>query len=147
MNKCRLHALATVQVLLPIPLPGTELTRRLGDAGRIYSTEMLGWEYYDGNFPLIEPDAPLSAQDMQNAIRKIMYRFYSIRHFVMLLMHLVTMPAVVIRLRGVRRAWERWRRRWMRTLCRCGGWLTLRQWTTAFHKNGFLRKLAKAQRA
>jgi radical SAM superfamily enzyme YgiQ (UPF0313 family) len=143
----RRAGLDTVQVLLPIPLPGTELTRRLGDAGRIYSTEMLGWEYYDGNFPLIEPDAPLSAQDMQNAIRKIMYRFYSIRHFVMLLMHLVTMPAVVIRLRGVRRAWERWRRRWMRTLCRCGGWLTLRQWTTAFHKNGFLRKLAKAQRA
>jgi radical SAM superfamily enzyme YgiQ (UPF0313 family) len=142
----RQSGLDTVQVLLPIPLPGTELTQRLGDAGRIYSTEMLGWEYYDGNFPLIEPDAPLTAQDMQASIQKIMYRFYGVRHFLALLAHLVVVPAIAVRLAGIRTAWKRWRWRWGRTLCRCGGRLTLRQWSIAFRKNGFLRKLAKAQR-
>ena len=43
----RKACLNTVQVLLPIPLPGTELTERLRKDHRIYSTDNLGLEYYD----------------------------------------------------------------------------------------------------
>jgi radical SAM superfamily enzyme YgiQ (UPF0313 family) len=66
----------SVQVLLPVPLPGTELRQRLERQNRIYPLQEVGWEYYDGTFPLFEPDLPLTAEDLQRAGRRIMSRFY-----------------------------------------------------------------------
>ncbi|MFA5388803.1 MAG: radical SAM protein, partial [Candidatus Omnitrophota bacterium] len=62
----------TIQVLLPGPLAGTELRKRLEKHNRIYPIEDIGWEYYDGNFSLFEPDEPMSPEDMQAAAKKIM---------------------------------------------------------------------------
>ena len=72
--------LDTVQILLPIPLPGTELTHRLQEANRIYSTDTVGLEYYDGSFPLFQPDDPLTPEEMQASVHHIMRRFYGPRH-------------------------------------------------------------------
>ena len=138
--------LDTVQVLLPIPLPGTELTARLRKAGRVFSTDDVGLEYYDGNFQLFQPDAPMTADDMQAAIHGIMRGFYGPRHLLAVAAYILAFPAVAIRLHDIKAGWRKWYHKWMVSLWRSGGWLLLRKWTAAFRKDGFLRKLAQAER-
>jgi hypothetical protein len=137
--------LDTVQVLLPGPLPGTELTRRLRADDRVYPTECVGLEYYDGNFPLFRPDEPLTPEDMLASVRKIMGRFYRPLHMFSLGLDILFFPTVAFYLHNIRSGWKRWRRKWKRSLYRTGGWLLLRKWTTAFKKDQFLRKLAEAK--
>jgi radical SAM superfamily enzyme YgiQ (UPF0313 family) len=142
IRKARLD---TVQVLLPIPLPGTELTDRLRKAHRIYSTDDVGLEYYDGNFPLFQPDAPMTPEDMQASVQRIMRRFYGPRHLLAAGVHVVSFPAIALWLHKLKAGWQRWYRRWAGSLYRTGGWLLLRKWTAAFRKDGFLNKLARAK--
>jgi radical SAM superfamily enzyme YgiQ (UPF0313 family) len=139
--------LETVQVLLPIPLPGTELTRRLVAEDRIFPTDCVGLEYYDGNFPLIQPDAPLTPEDMQSAARRIMGRFYRLRCLFNVGLNILLFPSILLRLNRIGQAWCDWRRRWLRDLYRTGGWLLLRRWTSAFRKAGLTRKSVPAKRA
>jgi radical SAM superfamily enzyme YgiQ (UPF0313 family) len=138
--------LDTVQVLLPVPLPGTALTRRLREQGRIYSTDYVGLEYYDGNFPVLQPDEPLTPEDMQAAIRRIMGRFYRPRHVISVVLSILSFPTLVFWLHRFRSGWRRWSRHWWNNIYRTGGWLTLRRWTAAFEKDPFLARLAEAKR-
>ena len=138
--------LDTVQVLLPIPLPGTELTDRLEKAHRIYPTDSVGLEYYDGNFPTFQPDAPMTPEDMQASVQRIMRGFYGPRHLLGVAASIIALPAVALRLHNIGAGWQKWYRRWAGNLYRSGGWLLLRQWTAAFRKDGFLSKLAEAKR-
>ncbi|HUW33780.1 MAG TPA: radical SAM protein [Planctomycetota bacterium] len=142
----RKAGLDTVQVLLPIPLPGTELTDRLKKAHRIYPTDSVGLEYYDGNFPLFEPDAPMTAEQMQASVQKIMHRFYGPRHLLAVALCVIAFPTIAFWLRSIGAGWQKWYRKWAGSLYRSGGWLLLRKWTAAFRKDGFLSKLAEAQR-
>jgi radical SAM superfamily enzyme YgiQ (UPF0313 family) len=137
----------TVQVLLPVPLPGTEMTRRLAAQHRVYSKEAVGWEYYDGNFPLFEPDPPMTAEQMQAAIRKIMGRFYRFKHMFLLGLSVLTFPALLFSLHNIRRGWRVWYRSWRNNLLRFGGWIILRRWTAAFEKGGFPERLRRARAA
>ena len=137
----------TVQVLLPVPLPGTELTRRLEAQGRIYSRDYVGWEYYDGNFPLFEPDSPMTAEQMQDSIRRIMGRFYHMRHMFGIAFHTVCFPAIVFHLHNLKAGWQGWLRRWRNNVMRFGGWLILRRWIAEFRKGTFSSKLTAAKRA
>jgi radical SAM superfamily enzyme YgiQ (UPF0313 family) len=143
IRKARLD---TVQVMLPGPLPGTELTRRLRAANRIYPTERVGLEYYDGNFPLFEPDPPLTPEDMLASVRKIMRRFYGPRHLLAVAASIMAFPAIVLWLHDISAGWQRWYRRWLGSVYRSGGWLLLRKWIAAFRKDNFLSKLAEAKR-
>jgi len=68
--------LDTVQVLLPVPLPGTRLRARLQKQGQVLPNSEIGWEYYDGNFPVIAPDPPLTAEDMHKSMLSLMGGFY-----------------------------------------------------------------------
>jgi len=142
----RKACLDTVQVLLPGPLPGTELTRRLREANRIYPTECVGLEYYDGNFPLFQPDPPLTAEEMLASVRKIMRRFYGPRHFLAVAVYVIAFPTIALWLHNLGDGWRKWYRRWSGSLYRTGGWLLLRKWFAAFRKDGFLSKLAEAKR-
>jgi len=135
----------TVQLLLPVPLPGTEMTARLAAQGRIYPRTEIGWEYYDGNFPVFEPDPPLSAEDMQTAARKIMGRFYHIRHLFLIGLNILLFPSLVFSLHNLRRGWHQWYRSWRNDLVRFGGWLILRKWISAFKKGSFNEKLMRAR--
>ena len=135
----------TVQVLLPVPLPGTGLRQRLDEQNRIYSTHDVGWEYYDGNFPVFEPDGPASVEEMQGAIRKIMGKFYRFKYMFLVGVSIFTFPALIFFLHNIRRGWSRWYRRWSNRLVRFGGWITLRRWTSEFRKDGFAQKLPKAK--
>jgi radical SAM superfamily enzyme YgiQ (UPF0313 family) len=136
----------TVQVLLPVPLPGTELRERLKQEERVYSVEDVGWEYYDGNFPLYEPGPPLTAEDMQKAIRKLMGGFYAFKYLFLIGFNIMTFFRIVVFMRNIKVGWRRWYRQWRNNLIRFGGWITLKKWTVAFKKDEFLLKLKKAEK-
>jgi len=136
----------TVQILLPVPLPGTELTRRLAAQGRLYSRDCVGWEYYDGNFPLFEPDRPLTPEEMQNSTRKIMGRFYRFRHMFAVGVNVLVFPAIVFSLHNLRPGWRKWYRSWRNDLLRFAGWIILRKWTSEFKKGAFSAKLNRAKK-
>lgn len=136
----------TVQVLLPVPLPGTEMTERIRKAGRLYSRDHVGWEYYDGNFPCFEPDPPLSPEELHRASMKIMGRFYQFRYMFAVAMHVLMFPGMVFSLHDVRSGWRRWHHGWRISIIRFGGWVTIRQWLKEFKKGVFSRKLTEAKR-
>jgi len=136
----------TLQVLLPVPLPGTGMTSRLRDRGRLLPKECVGLEYYDGNFPLFTPDEPLTPETMQTAARLIMRRFYRPMQMLNVAMNILALPALVFWLHRLRTGWRRWSRRYWRSIYRTGGWLIVRRWSAAFKKDAFLAKLAEAKR-
>ena len=137
----------TLQVLLPVPLPGTELRERLEQENRIYSAEYVGWEYYDGNFPLFEPDAPLTAEEMQAAVRKIMRSFYRVSHLFFVAFNILSFPAIVLYLHNLNVGWHRWSHKWWNNLMGVAGWHIIRKWTAQFRKGGFEGRLEAARRA
>jgi radical SAM superfamily enzyme YgiQ (UPF0313 family) len=142
IRKARLD---TIQVLLPIPLPGTEMTARLAVQNRIFPKENIGWEYYDGNFPLFRPDDPLTPEDMQSALRMIMGRFYRFRYVFAIVLNILAFPAMIFSLGNINFGWRLWYRRWRNALIRFGGWLMLRHWMAAYKKGSFAQKLAVAK--
>ena len=135
----------TIQILLPVPLPGTQLRKRLLDQNRIYPVQDIGWEYYDGNFPTFEPDQPLTAQELQRLTRKIMGKFYAFKNMFEVGLHVLSFPTLVFFLHNIRSGWRRWYRPWRNNLIRFGGWIILKGWTTQFKKSTFLQKLERAQ--
>jgi len=144
-NFMRTAKIDTVQVLLPVPLPGTELEERLKSQNRIYSRDLLGWEYYDGNFPLFEPDPPVTAEDMHMAIRKIMGRFYQFKYMLLIGLHIFSFPAMVFFLHNIKWIWSKWYRIWRNNVIRFGGWIVLKGWTAEFKKSSFSAKLSQAK--
>lgn len=135
----------TVQILLPTPLPGTELRARLAKQNRIYPLEDVGLEYYDGNFPLFEPDAPLTAQEMQESIRKIMGKVYQFKYMFMIGLHVFSFPALIFFFYNIKLGWRKWYRAWRNDVVRFGGWIIMKNWAGQFKKDPFLTKLQKAK--
>jgi radical SAM superfamily enzyme YgiQ (UPF0313 family) len=137
--------LDTIQVLLPVPLPGTELTKRLAAQDRIFTKNIVGWEYYDGNFPLFQPDDPLTPEEMHAALRKIMGRFYRFRYMFAIGLNVLIFPAMILSVFRFRVGWRKWHRLWRNALKRFGGWIILRHWTTALKQSKFSEKLIAAR--
>ncbi len=136
----------TIQVLLAGPLPGTELRHRLTKQNRIYPIEDVGWEYYDGNFPLFEPDEPMSAEEMQSSVRKIMGKFYQFRYIFMIGLNIFSFPALIFFLHNIELGWKKWYRPWRNYLLRFGGWLTMKEWLSEYKKDMFSKKLQNAKK-
>jgi len=135
----------TIQILLPGPLPGTELRRRLVRQNRVYPLEDVGWEYYDGNFPLFEPDEPLTAEEMQASIRKIMGKFYQFKYMFIIGLHIFSFPALIFFLHNIQLGWRKWYRPWRNNLVRFGGWIIMKQWISQFRKDNFSQRLQRAK--
>jgi len=135
----------TVQILLPVPLPGTALRQRLQQQNRIYPVTDVGWEYYDGNFPLFEPDEPMTAEEMQTSMKKIMGKFYQFKYMFFVGLKIFSFPGLIFFLHNIRAGWIKWHRRWRNYLIRFGGWITLKKWASEFKKDNFLHKLHKAR--
>lgn len=136
----------TIQVLLATPLPGTELRQRLKEQNRVYSVQDIQWQYYDGNFPLFEPDEPLTADELQIASRKIMGGFYRFRHMFVIALNILSFPGLIFFLYNIKSGWKRWYRPWRNTLVRFGGWIILKKWTKEFKKSTFVENLKEAQK-
>ncbi|NIA06168.1 MAG: radical SAM protein [Actinobacteria bacterium] len=134
----------TVQILLAVPLPGTELRRRLERQNRIYPLQDIGWEYYDGNFPLFEPDEPLTSEEIHVFAKKIMGRFYQFKYMFLVALNICSFPALIFFLHNIRLGWKRWYRSWRNYLVRFGGWITLRRWNLEFKRDKFWQKRQKA---
>lgn len=137
--------LDTLQVLLPVPIPGTELTKRLNQENRIFPLDYIGWKYYDGNFPLFVPDEPLDAEDMQNALKRIMGRFYRFRYIFAIARNILIFPAMMLTLWNIKFGWRRWYRHWRNDLIRFGGWIIIRRWKANFRRDPFSENLTKAK--
>jgi len=135
----------SIQVLLPVPLPGTELRHRLKVQNRIYPIKEVGWKYYDGNFPLFDPDKPMTAEGMQNAIRKTMNKFYQFGYMFIIGLHILSFPALIFFLYNIKSEWKRWYQPWRNALLRFGGWITLKRWISKFKKDEFSQRLKKAK--
>ncbi len=142
IKKARLD---TIQVLLPVPIPGTGLNDRLEAQNRIFPHDCVGWEYYDGNFPLFRPDEPLTPKDMQSAIRKIMGRFYRFRSMFAIGFNVLTFPAIIFSLFNIKIGWRKWYRPWRINILRFGGWILVKRWTSDFKKGTFMSKLSQAE--
>jgi len=135
----------TVQILLPVPIPGTELRGRLQRQKRIYPLEDIGWEYYDGSFPLFEPDEPLNSEEIQQTSRRIMGRFYKFGYMFLVPVNIVSFARMIFFFHNIRLGWRRWYRSWRNHLIRFGGWIILRKWTIAFRSDKFPEKLQNAR--
>lgn len=147
----------TIQVLLTVPLPGTDLRKRLEEAGRIYPLDKLGWEYYDGQFPLYEPDDDIPPEELQKAVGKLMSRFYNFNNFINVIITLLfhfprivfisTFSLITLKVRYISRAFRNWYRHYFRnSIMRFGGFLIVKGWFKNFHKSNFLEKLEKAKK-
>ncbi len=137
--------LDTIQVLLPVPLPGTAMTRRLAQENRLFSREYVGWEYYDGNFPLFIPDPPMTSESVLGAAHKIMGVFYRFDGMFSMGFQLLSFPMLVFWLHNLKRGWRLWFNSWRNSYMRVGGWLTLRHWLSQFKHGGFTDKLNAAR--
>lgn len=85
----------TLQVVLTTPLPGTELYERIDKQGRIFSRQAVGWENYDGSRVCFKPDAPMSTDEVQQCLFKLMRDFYSSWNFWRIPLHIFSFPLVV----------------------------------------------------
>lgn len=135
----------TIQVLLPVPLPGTQLRSRLQREGRVYPLEDVGWEYYDGNFPLFEPDAPMTAEQLQPAIRAVMGKCYRFGSLFSIIASLLSFPAFFFLPHRIRAGWNNWYRHWRNSVVRFGGWMIMNKWATQFDQGLFIQKLRNAR--
>jgi radical SAM superfamily enzyme YgiQ (UPF0313 family) len=143
INKARLD---TSQVMLPIPLPGTELRERLDREGRIYPIKDVGWKYYDGNFPIFQPDDPMTAEEMQHASMEIMGGIYRFKDMFMVGVNILWFPVVILFLQDIRQGWRVWYRFWRQSLVRFGGWMLMQKWFSAFKKDDFWDRLKIAEK-
>jgi hypothetical protein len=128
-----------------VPIPGTELRDRLQRQKRIYPLEDIGWEYYDGSFPLFEPDEPLSSEEMQQGGRRIMGRFYQFGYMFLVPVNIFSFTSLIFFFHNIRLGWRWWYRSWRNHLVRFGGWIILRKWTIAFRRDNFSQKLQKGR--
>jgi len=147
--------ISTAQVLLAVPLPGTELRARLEQEGRLYPLEWIDWEYYDGQFPLYDP-LVCSPQELQQAMGSIMIKFYSFRHLfnvmTSLLFHFprIVFPSALtlltFRVNWIKKAFNDWRDKYFRNeSIRFGGWFIIRLWQKKYRNSDFPNRLKKAQ--
>ncbi len=136
----------TIQILLPVPLPGTELTKRLKDAGRVFPKETIGWEYYDGNFPLFTPDYPLTAEDMHLANKTIMSHFYQFSYIFAIGLDFLLFPMILFPFFNVKDGWRKWYHSWRNNVWRFIGWNILRKWTSNRNKDNFAGKLIDTEK-
>lgn len=142
----------TLQVLLPIPLPGTGLYKRLEQEGRLFPLEKIGWEYYDGQYPLFQPADKVTPEELHKAIKKIMFRFYSFSNLLKIILHIfITFPGFVFpsavtiilgRIKYILHAFNIWKRKFFRNnIMKLGGYLIIKNWIKNFKSGTFLNKL------
>lgn len=137
--------LDTIQVVLPIPLPGTELRERLISKKRVFPLSIVGWQYYDGTFPLFKPDYPLTPQKMQLAMREIMEHFYNIKYLFIFPLNLFSIISLPFYFNNFKSGWRSWCRRTRNYIFRIIGQRIIKMWTAQLYKEVFLKKLQKAE--
>ncbi|MBN1354468.1 MAG: B12-binding domain-containing radical SAM protein [Candidatus Omnitrophica bacterium] len=145
-NFIRKAKIDTIQVMLPVPLPGTELRQRLKEEKRLYGLNDIGWEYYDGNFPIFEPDEPMTAEEIQAASMEIMGRIYRFEYLFRAGINIFSFPYIIFFLHNIKYGWRVWYRSWRQSIIRFAAWITMKRWRSAFKKDDFPEKLRMAKK-
>lgn len=139
------HAhLDTVQVLTPVPIPGSALRARLEKQDRVLPSNEIGWEFYDGNFPIIVPDDPLTPDSMHTSIQQLMSWFYGFRRLLGVMLHTLRFPFAMLPLVNLQKSWRRWYRSWFNDVVGSAGYFVVRNWKRAFREGPFREKLSRA---
>ena len=136
--------LDSVQVLTPVPIPGSALRARLEREGRVLPSREIGWEYYDGNFPIIMPDEPLTPDSVHTSIQQLMSEFYGLRRLIGVMLHTLRFPFAMLPLVNIRTSWQRWYRAWFNDVLGSVGYFIVRNWKRAFKQGPFRAKLNRA---
>ncbi|MBF0541365.1 MAG: B12-binding domain-containing radical SAM protein [Nitrospirae bacterium] len=148
--------LDTVQVLLTIPLPGTQLRERLAKENRLFPLNKIGWEYYDGQFPIFMPDDGVTPEKLLQCTQEVMFKFYSFNNFWKIVNNvLINFPVIVLTslitiflgtIKYVTVAFELWHRRYFRNQAfRFGGYFIVKKWVKKFKEDDFLEKIRIAK--
>jgi len=127
----------TVQILLPVPIVGSDLRRRLEKEGRIFALDLVSWSKYDGSYPCFKPDN-MSVGEFQEVGVKLMSRFYNPWSFVRIPLRIVAFLFDLC-IRG----WGDWCRGWKRDITQCGGHFLIRRWRKRQEKDKFIKRLEK----
>jgi len=101
----RRTAIDTIQVMKPVPVPGSRLAQRLKEQGRILPLKLVGWDKYDGSYLTFLPDAGTSAAELQKQATRILQRFYNPFNFLRFPILVFTTPVDILRL-GIQRTKE-----------------------------------------
>lgn len=157
----------TVQIVKPVPLPGTGLEKKLKDENRLYPISLVNYNKYDGNWLCFEPDSDIDPRDFMSQTEGIVRRFYNLWMFPRLLYQVPLYPLEVgIRflgkffgglLRGSRmplgtrlkkslaharlQSWRKFRN----LRLRLGGRIILEKWRQDFAREDFFGTLEKAR--
>ncbi|MFN3467354.1 MAG: B12-binding domain-containing radical SAM protein, partial [Candidatus Brocadiales bacterium] len=157
----------TVQIVKPVPLPGTVLEKKLKEENRLYPLSLVGYNKYDGNWLCFEPDPDIDSQDFMSQTERLVKRFYNLWMFPKLLYQIPLYPFEVgIRFldgffRGLiggsgwpvgtllrkslkdarHQAWRKFRN----LRLRLGGRVILEKWRQDFVKENFFDTLEKAR--
>lgn len=148
--------LDTVQILLTIPLPGTQLRERLIKENRLFSLDKIGWEYYDGQFPIFMPDDGVTPEELQRCTQEVMFKFYSFNNFWKIVKNiLINFPAIVFTssftiflgtFKYITSAFKMWHKRYFRNYAfRFGGHFIVKKWVKRFKEDDFSEKIKDAQ--
>ncbi len=146
----------TLQLLLTIPLPGTELRARLKEEGRLFPVDTIGWEYYDGQYPLFDPGIGVTPIELQQAVGRIMKRFYGISYFFRIIKNIIldfpviVFPSVITlfsgKIRYIKKAFGFWYRKFFQNnILHFGGLIIITNWFRQFKKNVFQNKLKEIE--
>lgn len=147
----------TLQILLAIPLPGTGLRDRLGKSGRLFPVDHIGWEYYDGQYPLYNPGPEVSPEMLQQEVGRMNKRFYGVSYLFRIIKNIIldfpviVFPSVFTLLSGkmcyMKKAFGFWYRKfYINNILRFGGSIIAMNWFHQFRKGDFIRKLKEAVR-
>lgn len=127
----------SVQILHPIPLPGTELRDRLEKEGRVFPLDIVPWRRYDGNSVCFSPD-DMNVREFQELPVKIMKEFYGFSSFFRLSFRVLFFPLYYF-LRG----WAAWYSGWKRDFVRYFGHRMVKSWQKSQKREAFVEKLEK----
>ena len=132
----RLAELDSIQVLKPIPLPGSELRERLAKSGNLFPLEIVPWEMFDGTHADFNPDSDMTLEELQKYPTKIMSWFYHGRSLWRIGLRTLLMPVDYL-LRG----WHSWYRGWWNDIVRFGGSRVMERWKRRNDEAAFVKKV------
>jgi len=127
----------TIQILLPIPLPGTQFRQRMADSGRLVQGSAVDWEHYDGNFPLVVPDAPLTVGELHCGQFALMGSFYRFRSIFGVFFYTLGFPILMLPLTNLRARWRVWYRSWRNQVIAFAGSRLVARWREDFRRSDF----------
>jgi radical SAM superfamily enzyme YgiQ (UPF0313 family) len=129
--------LDSIQVLKPIPLPGSELRERLDKSDRLIPLEIVPWEMHDGNHvDFIPEEKEMTVEELQKYPTKILTWFYHGRSFWRIGLRTLIMPFDYL-LRG----WQSWYHGWWNDIVRFGGNRILEKWKKRNDEVAFVKRI------